>query len=200
MSNVRHAVAGAFPDGSATVRTSASCHQLVLPADTVVDAEAAMRRIDAAEGALRRQDVGAAWADATVAGAIARRPLLAGEEGRWVEQVRDELAEVLLRSCACLHAVWTARGDHATAARTARTCVSLAPFRESGYRRLMSSLAASGDRAEALRVYEECRRLLLDELGTDPSPQTRAVHQRVRSGTGGAGDLGDVDHRRRRSQ
>lgn len=54
-----------------------------------------------------------------------------------------------------------------------------APFRESGHRLLMEALAARGDVAEALRVYEELRVLLRDELGTPPSPATKALHRRL---------------------
>jgi DNA-binding SARP family transcriptional activator len=35
--------------------------------------------------------------------------------------------------------------------------------------------AKVGNNAEALRVFEQCRRLLRKELGASPSPQTEAV-------------------------
>ena len=41
----------------------------------------------------------------------------------------------------------------------------------------MEAHAAAGNRAEALRVYERCRRLLADELGAYPSPETEAVYR-----------------------
>src|SRR5213078_970087 len=55
--------------------------------------------------------------------------------------------------------------------------IALAPFRETGYRRLMEAHVAAGDRAEALRVHERCRQLLADELGTYPSPETESVYR-----------------------
>jgi DNA-binding SARP family transcriptional activator len=57
----------------------------------------------------------------------------------------------------------------------AEQAVALEPYRESGYRRLMLLHHRAGDRAEALRVYERCRRLLAEELGTAPSPETEAL-------------------------
>jgi pentatricopeptide repeat protein len=59
-----------------------------------------------------------------------------------------------------------------------------APFRESGYRVLMAALAARGNTADALRVYDDLMRLLSDELGIIPSKQTRELHaQLLRSGS-----------------
>lgn len=67
----------------------------------------------------------------------------------------------------------------ATAERSARELVERAPFRESGYRVLMQALAAGGNTAEALMVYDQLVRLLGDELGVAPSPPTRDLHARL---------------------
>ncbi len=67
----------------------------------------------------------------------------------------------------------------AAAERSGRSLVRLEPFRESGYRILMEALAAEGNGAEALRVYDDLRRLLRDELGTAPSAATQALYRRL---------------------
>ena len=43
----------------------------------------------------------------------------------------------------------------------------------------MRAHAAAGNRAEALRAYEQCRQLLAEELGVAPSAETQAVHLMV---------------------
>ena len=43
----------------------------------------------------------------------------------------------------------------------------------------MEALAAQGNTAEALRVYDELRDLLRDELGTAPSAELQALHRRL---------------------
>ena len=43
----------------------------------------------------------------------------------------------------------------------------------------MHAHAVAGNRAEALRVYANCRKLFRDELGADPSEQTAAVFLRI---------------------
>ena len=67
-------------------------------------------------------------------------------------------------------------GELDTAERAARALVREQPFRETGWRLLMRVLDARGNRAEALKVYDELRGLLRDELGTAPSSATQALH------------------------
>ena len=50
------------------------------------------------------------------------------------------------------------------------------PLRERPRALLMAALAATGRHAEALRAYDDFRRLLGDELGIDPSPALTAQH------------------------
>lgn len=50
------------------------------------------------------------------------------------------------------------------------------PLRERPRALLMSALAAAGRRVEALRVFDDFRRLLGDELGIEPSPLLAAQH------------------------
>ena len=54
--------------------------------------------------------------------------------------------------------------------------VALEPYREQAYLKLIKAQAAGGNRAVALHTYERCRRLLAEELGVTPSPQTEAVY------------------------
>ncbi|WP_283136583.1 BTAD domain-containing putative transcriptional regulator [Rhizohabitans arisaemae] len=53
------------------------------------------------------------------------------------------------------------------------------PLREPLHHRLMRLLRAAGRPAEALTVYERLRTTLRDELGTDPGPELRALHQEI---------------------
>jgi predicted ATPase/DNA-binding SARP family transcriptional activator len=58
------------------------------------------------------------------------------------------------------------------------------PLRERPRALLMSALAANGRHVEALRVYDEFRRLLGAELGIEPSPTLVAQHAALLAGTG----------------
>lgn len=53
------------------------------------------------------------------------------------------------------------------------------PLREPLHHQLMRVLHATGRSAEALTLYERLRRTLRDELGTDPRPELRGLHQEI---------------------
>ena len=95
----------------------------------------------------------------------------------WVEEKRREFADVRGRALSALADACLRSGDAPAAAKWAEQTIALAPFRETGYRRLMEAHVAAGNRAEALQVYERCRRLLAEELGAYPSPETESVYR-----------------------
>jgi DNA-binding SARP family transcriptional activator len=65
----------------------------------------------------------------------------------------------------------------ASTERSARALIRQEPFRETGYRLLMQALARRDNVAEALRVYEDFRCLLRDELGVAPAAATQELHK-----------------------
>jgi len=157
------------------------CYRVELPPGTWIDTEAAHASVHEAEAALRSGAHATAYGPAAVAAAILRRPFLAGIEGDWVERRRDALRGLLVRGLDVLADVHAANREPTLAVCVAEQAVALEPYRESGYRRLMRLHDGAGDRAEALRVYQRCRRLLADELGTTPSPETDALMRTVGS-------------------
>jgi peptide/nickel transport system substrate-binding protein len=164
-------------DGGKALTAAFGCYCLVLPEGTWVDIIAAAEAADAAEAALSADRLETAKGEAARAVSLARRPLLPGEEGSWVERERRKLSDVLVRALECLSDACLRSGDTAAAARTAEEAIALEPFRESNYRRLMAAYAAGGNAAEALRTYDRCRRFLAEELGAYPSPETESVYR-----------------------
>ncbi|MEU9305153.1 BTAD domain-containing putative transcriptional regulator [Streptomyces sp. NPDC048269] len=61
--------------------------------------------------------------------------------------------------------------------------VTLHPVRERLRGQLMTALFRCGRQADALSLYEEGRRILADELGIDPGPELRALHQEILTGS-----------------
>lgn len=165
-----------------TLQTAFGCYQLMLPYDTWVDIEDAATAVHAAEVAIAagRPLDGYGWA--YVAYHIGRRPFLLGEDGPWASRRRSALREVYLRALECAIVCDAANGDLAEAIQAAEDLIALEPVRESAYQRLMCALAENGNRGEAIKVYERCRRVLDEELGVPPSAQTRAVYESLIKG------------------
>ena len=161
-----------------TVDSAHGWYELRLPADTWIDVEAAASAVHNAESALRGRTPGNGWSAAGVAYQISHRPFLPSEAGEWVEQQRSQLTALLVRATECLATLSLLKGE-AQLAVTLEELIGYEPFRETAYQLLMRAHAALGNRADALRIYERCRRLLSDELGTDPSPETQALHMQV---------------------
>jgi YVTN family beta-propeller protein len=142
-----------------------------------VDVLASWEDVREAEEALATGDLERSKEAAMRAATVARRPFLPGEHGVWVEGKRRELADVLDDALGCLADACLRSGDAAGAAKWAEEAIALQPFRETGYRRLMLAHATAGNRAEALRVYDRCRRLVAEELGAYPSPETESIYR-----------------------
>jgi hypothetical protein len=53
------------------------------------------------------------------------------------------------------------------------------PFREPFHAQLMLALYRCGRQAEALAAYQRARRVLVAELGVEPGPELRTLHQRM---------------------
>jgi DNA-binding SARP family transcriptional activator len=168
-------------DDHCTVTTAAGCYQLALPTDAWVDIEAARRALDEAEGLTRAGRFREAWGPANVAASITERPLLAGVDADWIDRTRALLRDTRVRALECLVATASANAEHSLAAQLARDVVQLEPFRETGWQRLMRALAAAGNRAEAVRAYGQCKKLLADELGITPSRETEAMLKELRT-------------------
>src|ERR671934_547580 len=70
-------------------------------------------------------------------------------------------------------------GEDATLVAELESLVAQEPLREGPRRQLMLALYRSGRQAEALERYREGRRLLVDELGIEPSPALQELEHAI---------------------
>ncbi|MEJ2209871.1 MAG: tetratricopeptide repeat protein [Anaerolineae bacterium] len=94
------------------------------------------------------------------------------------EGLRAELAGALQRLAHC-HA---ARHEYAPAIAHARRWLALDPLQEAAHRQLMRLYAWDGQRAAALRQYQECARILEEELGGQPEEATIRLNEDIQVG------------------
>jgi YVTN family beta-propeller protein len=177
VSKLRRLLADRGIDDANVLTGAFGCYRLDLPEGTWVDVIVAANAAQEAEEALTAGELEKAKAAAALAASLVRQPFLPAEEGAWVEEKRRELADVRGRALSALADACLRSGDAPEAVKWAEQTIALAPFRETGYRRLMEAHVAAGNPAEALRVYERCRLLLAEELGTYPSPETESVYR-----------------------
>ena len=157
--------------------------RLGLPTDAYVDIEAAEAAIYAAEAAVSQRDWPRAYLSSRVTLYVCERGFLPGVEVPWVEDRRRMVEDMHVRSleCAVRVALAMGGGELPMAEKHGRRAVELAPYRESAHRLLMEALAARGNDAEALRVFEQLRSMLEETLGTPPEPSVQAVYDRIRA-------------------
>jgi DNA-binding SARP family transcriptional activator len=179
LSKLRLTLARTGLSKSEVLSSALGCYQLQLPRDSWIDVEAASDAIHTAEIARRAGRRPRMFGPAHVAYQIARRPFFPGEEAPWVEERREKLRTIFVRSCECLADFYLWNDESSLAIESAKEAVAREPFRETGHQLLMKAYAAAGNRAEALWAYERCRKLISEELGADPSPETRAIYLQV---------------------
>lgn len=70
-------------------------------------------------------------------------------------------------------------GEGERGLRIARQLLALDPLQESTHRALMRLYWQQGQRNAALRQFENCTRILRQELGVEPEPETRRLYQEI---------------------
>ena len=161
------------------IRGDVGRYRLELPAGSLVDYERARSALHAAETLLRRGYFEAALGEARVALEIAGRGFLPGEEAPWITGQRRLLGDLALHALECLAEAELLRGRAAAAEHEARSLIAVDPLRESGYRLLMRALAASGNRAQVIRVMDECRQTLRQQASMTPSDETERLFRQI---------------------
>ena len=150
-------------------------------ADAWIDVEHCLAAIHEAQSAVALRDWKRAWGPALQAQFIAHRPLLPEHDTPWLDNWRqrlDDVHDLALEaySASCLGIGGT---ELPAAERAARRLLERSPLRETGYALLMNALAAQGNVAEAMRVYERARRTLDQELGITPGQAIQEAHARL---------------------
>jgi DNA-binding SARP family transcriptional activator len=124
---------------------------------------------------------------------LGRGPFLADEpDADWALPARREAERLAARARRLAWDAALAVGDHARALAHADAATTVDPLDEAAWRAVMAAHTAAGEPAAALAAYERLRQTLAEELGTDPAPESQALHLailRLRGAEPGPGSL-----------
>ena len=102
----------------------------------------------------------------------------------WLRAERQHFGSVLIERLTRLCKRKIEATDWAGAISDAQKIIATDPLDEAGHRALMTSLAASGERARALRHYQACCDVLKAELGIEPDAATQHLYKEIMQQTG----------------
>jgi DNA-binding SARP family transcriptional activator len=147
---------------------SASARHLVLTPGIGVDVRSAIAYAQRLLGRTATLDDVVHWSDLAA-------DVLPDWYDDWALLDRERYHHLRLHALEALCERLTAVGRYGEAIDTGLAAIRAEPLRESAHHVLIKAHLAEGNRWEAFRQYEQCRRLLLDELGLEPSPALHAL-------------------------
>ncbi len=141
---------------------------------------------------------------ARIEGALAlhRGPLIQACDDDWVLTARHRIETLYVTALDYLIQHHGARGDLGAVGRYADLALTVEPLREDIHRHVMTAYAGAGRLDLVERQFEQCRLVVLTELGADPMPETLELYGRLTGGDGASGFsvpgmVAELEHARR---
>jgi DNA-binding SARP family transcriptional activator/Flp pilus assembly protein TadD len=173
---LRHALAG---DGHARIGTQPGGYRIQVRDDELDVSRfaglVAAARADVKAGDWERASAGAARALALWRG----EPLVDVASDVLREREAGRLAELRLQALETRFDAELSLGHHAEVLPELRQCVSAHPLREEPRAFLMLALYRCGRQADALEIYQDARRTLVEAIGAEPGARLRDLQQRI---------------------
>jgi DNA-binding SARP family transcriptional activator len=104
----------------------------------------------------------------------------------WANQAREDFSELLAESCVRAALEANDRGDFEVAVRLAREATRHSYLSEPAAGELMRALIGTGERTQALHVYETLRRGMAEDLAIMPDEAIQAMYLRILRDDGGS--------------
>ena len=108
-----------------------------------------------------------------------RGDLLPGFYEEWVVREQERYQQLFLSALEQLVSLEKAHGNHEEALTYARRLTHHDPLREASHQEVMRLCFLLGRVNEAMAQYRRCASVLAEELGTQPSPDTTALYDKI---------------------
>jgi DNA-binding SARP family transcriptional activator len=166
-------------EGPGMLITSVGDGYVVEPGSFELDVDMFKNRFAEARAARANQETAKAAQLMRDALALWRGIPLAGMPGPYADARRLHLKDLCMAALEEKLALDVVTGEHAAAIPELRALLREHPFHEGLAGTLMLALYKSSRQAEALVVFDDMRYRLRDDLGVDPGPAMREMHQRI---------------------
>lgn len=100
----------------------------------------------------------------------------------WLQQTRLQLQQQLCGALDNVIQCASAERNSTKLEHYAQRWLQIEPWNEIAHRACIQALVWAGKRNAALQHYEQCRRMLEEQLGIEPEEATQALVERIRSG------------------
>ena len=97
----------------------------------------------------------------------------------WAEPKRNELRAMYIDLLHRMAELYEAQRSSKKAIECYKSIVKADPAHEESYQKLMLIYSNRGMRAEALKVYEECKKALADQVGVEPCRLTVSIYEKI---------------------
>jgi predicted ATPase/DNA-binding SARP family transcriptional activator len=97
----------------------------------------------------------------------------------WILPERERLRAIYLDALLQIAQQHRAKSEYARAIELAQKILAHDPANEKAHQHLIVCLAATGDRIGALVQFDSCAKILRDELGVEPSPETITLRDQI---------------------
>ena len=108
-----------------------------------------------------------------------RGPLLGEFYSEWLEMRRRELEDKYLKALSFLASSYGDKGRYNTAIKLLEKFITIDPYQDEVYCRLMEWHLAVGDKISALQIYKRYLHTVAGELDSTPPTQIRDLHRRI---------------------
>jgi len=117
--------------------------------------------------------------------------LLEGFYDEWALRERERLRSLFVQGQIHLLHHYTHRAAWEQGLACAQNILNFEPLREEIHRKMMRLYFKNGQRAQALRQYEQCREILASELDVLPMEETQILYAQISHKTGGELEASD---------
>ncbi|MBI5302786.1 MAG: tetratricopeptide repeat protein [Chloroflexi bacterium] len=104
----------------------------------------------------------------------------------WILPEREQLRAIYIDALLHLAQHHRAKSEYARAIELAQKVLTHDPANEKADQHIIFCHAATGDRIGALKQFDECAKMLREELGVEPSPETIALRDQIEQALSGA--------------